>query len=364
MGLKKFIIEPDIRKAETLPAEFYRSDEVFEIIKEKVFKNSWQLVTDLDKVKLPGSVFPYTFLEGIINEPLLITRDMDNNLHNLSNVCTHRGNLLIENAGVVNNLRCRYHGRKFEFNGDFKSMPECQDAINFPRPEDNLSKVPFKIWNKFIFASLFPKYSHEEIFKPINERLDGVIIPEMFQEPLRSKEYIVKCNWALYVDNYLEGFHIPYVHNSLNEVIDYGSYTTELFGHCNLQIAIAKPGGECFRMHEISPDYGNEIAAYYWWVFPNLMLNYYPWGLSINIVKPLTKELTKVSYLTYISDSTKIEKGAGSGLDKVEQEDEAIVEMVQRGMQSSFYKTGRYSPSREKGVHHFHRLLTAYLNDV
>ena len=182
-------------------------------------------------------------------------------------------------------------------------------------------------------------------------------------EPTRSRDYLVKCNWALYVENYLEGFHIPYVHSSLNEVIDYGAYTDELYDYCCLQLGIAKPGEECFTLSEISPDYGSEIAAYYWWVFPNLMLNYYPWGLSINIVRPLAQDLTKVSFITYVSDHSKLDKGAGSGLDRVEREDEAIVEMVQRGMQSSFYSRGRYSPKRERGVHHFHRLLTEFLNN-
>nr|HMQ81201.1 SRPBCC family protein [Ignavibacteria bacterium] len=142
-----------------------------------------------------------------------------------------------------------------------------------------------------------------------------------------------------------------------------GAYTDELYDYCSLQLGIAKQGEVCFTLSEISPDYGNEIAAYYWWVFPNLMLNYYPWGLSVNIVKPLAEDLTKVSFITYVCDHTRLDKGAGSGLDRVEREDEAIVEMVQKGMQSSFYSRGRYSPKRERGVHHFHRLLTEFLNN-
>lgn len=361
--MKKILIDPDIRKAETLPAEFYRSDDIYELAKSKIFKRSWHLACDCDAVKIPGAVYPFTLLDGYLNEPLLLTRDHDDNLHCLSNVCTHRGNILVENPDVLKIMQCRYHGRRFELNGCFRSMPECEDAQNFPRPEDNLSKVPFEKWNRFIFTSIDPVKPLGSFMNIIDDRLDGVTIGEMTHEPTRSRDYLVKCNWALYVENYLEGFHIPYVHSSLNEVIDYGSYRTELFDYCNLQVGIAKPGEECFRMHEISPDYGNEIAAYYWWVFPNMMLNYYPWGLSINIIKPLAKDLTKVSFITYVSDHSKHDKGAGSGLDRVEREDEAIVEMVQRGMQSSFYSRGRYSPKRETGVHHFHRLLAEFLNN-
>jgi choline monooxygenase len=112
-----------------------------------------------------------------------------------------------------------------------------------------------------------------------------------------------------------------------------------------------------FDLPRSSPDHGLDVAAYYYWLFPNLMLNFYPWGLSINVVKPLATDRTKISYLAYVWDESRIAEGAGADLDRVEREDEAIVEAVQRGVRSRFYDRGRYSPSRETGVHHFHRLL-------
>jgi choline monooxygenase len=359
----KYLIDPDIKKASTLPSEFYRSEDVYQAAKEKIFTKCWHFIGDTDLVKIPGSVYPFTILEGYVDEPLILTRDSEDKIHCLSNVCTHRGNILIENPDNLRVMQCRYHGRRFDLNGCFKSMPECEDAENFPTEKDNLSKVPFEIWDKFTFVSVNPVASLNAFLKVIADRLIGVKTGELMYEPSRSRDYLVKCNWALYVDNYLEGFHIPYVHSGLNEKVDYGSYTNELYEYCNLQLAFSKPGEECFKLHETSPDYGNEVAAYYWWIFPNLMLNYYPWGLSINIVKPLAKDLTKVSFITYVSDPSKFDRGAGSGLDRVEREDEAIVEMVQKGVQSRFYDRGRYSPKREKGVHHFHSLLAKFLNE-
>ena len=110
-------------------------------------------------------------------------------------------------------------------------------------------------------------------------------------------------------------------------------------------------------------DYGKNVAAYYYWVFPNMMFNFYPWGLSINIVKPIHLNKTKVSFITYVYDESKINTGAGALLDKVEREDEFVVEGVHKGLQSKFYTSGRFSPTREKGVHHFHGLLAKYLNN-
>ena len=95
----------------------------------------------------------------------------------------------------------------------------------------------------------------------------------------RSRDYVINANWALYVENYLEGFHIPFVHAGLNQVVDYGSYASELHRYSNLQLAEAREGEIAFNLPVGSHDHGRRIAAYYWWVFPNLMFNFYPWGL-------------------------------------------------------------------------------------
>jgi len=169
----------------------------------------------------------------------------------------------------------------------------------------------------------------------------------MQPDATRSHDYEVHAHWALYVENYLEGFHIPYVHAALNTVVDYGSYETRVHRYSNVQLAQAKDG---------TP------AAQYWWVFPNLMLNFYPWGLSLNLVQPLALDRTRVQFRSFVWDASKLETGAGAGLDRVEAEDEAVVQAVQRGVRSRLYNRGRYSPTRERGVHHFHRLLVEFLN--
>lgn len=177
-----------------------------------------------------------------------------------------------------------------------------------------------------------------------------------------SKTFTINAHWALYCENYLEGFHIPFVHANLNSIIDFGEYATELFfPYSSLQIGIGKNKSDCFEIPPSSPDYGKNIAAYYFWIFPNMMFNFYPWGLSVNVVQPIAANKSRILFYSYIYDESKLEKGAGAGLDKVEMEDEEIVENVQRGIQSRFYKHGRYSVKREQGTHHFHRILSGFL---
>ena len=88
------------------------------------------------------------------------------------------------------------------------------------------------------------------------------------------------------------------------------------------------------------------------------MLNFYPWGLSVNLVIPLSVNRTKIIYHGYVGDPLMLGRGAGSNLDKVEAEDQEIVEATQSGVKSESYDRGRYSPTMETGIHHFHRILT------
>src|SRR6476646_1762801 len=148
-----FEIDPDIRKAHTPPARFYTDPVIFDTLKRTAFAQSWQLLADADVVKAPGNVCPAPYLEGAIDEPLLLTRDYDDRVHCLANVCTHRGNLVCEGAGTERQLRCRYHGRRFELSGKFVSMPEFEGVVGFPSSADNLPRVPVATWARFFFAS-------------------------------------------------------------------------------------------------------------------------------------------------------------------------------------------------------------------
>jgi choline monooxygenase len=357
-----FTIDPDITRASTPPARVYSDADVYARARDLVFAPSWQLVADAASVRVPGQVFPFTMLEGCLDEPLLLTRDRGDLVHALSNVCTHRGNLVCEQGGIESGLRCRYHGRRFALDGSFQSMPEFEGVVGFPAEADSLPRVPLAHWGPLWFASLRPAVTFDDWIGPVRERVGWMPLADFRLDPTRSRDYLVAANWAVYCENYLEGFHIPYVHAGLERSIDYGSYTTELYQWSSLQLGPARGGELAFDLPRTSPDFGRPVAAYYFWLYPNLMFNFYPWGLSINVVKPLAVDRTRVSFLCYVGDADKLDRGAGSELDRIEREDEAIVEAVQKGVRSRLYDRGRYSPSREQGTHHFHRLLATALS--
>jgi choline monooxygenase len=305
-----------------------------------------------------GWVTPVNLLQDYIHEPLILCRDKSETINCLSNVCTHRGNLIVEKPCKLNDLRCKYHGRRFHLDGKFQSMPEFREVQNFPSKDDDLTKLPLFQWGKLLFTSLNPAQPAEKFFGEMMNRMKWLPLQQYMFHPEHSRDYIINANWALYCENYLEGFHIPFVHAGLNSVIDYGNYTTELYPFACLQLGIAKENDDfIFDLPRDSPDYGKRIAGYYFWVYPNMMFNFYPWGLSINIVQPLDVARTRVSFLSYVLDENKLRQGAGANLHQVEMEDEDIVQNVQKGIRSRFYKHGRYSVKRETGTHHFHRLL-------
>lgn len=359
--MKKLDIQSDIRKAATLPAWFYRDSQAFETVKEKIFARSWHYVADATVVEAPTVQYPFTLLPGVMDEPLLLTRDGKERLHCLSNVCTHRGKIIVEEPGKGRLLRCGYHGRCFGLDGAFRSMPSFDAVENFPAPEDDLTALSVKEWLGMIFISLEPEVAFEEMIRPIEERLGWMPFDTLQFSEEGTQDYYVDANWALYCDNYLEGFHIPFVHPALNQAITSGSYGYELFPYCSLQLGLAEEGEPCHDIPEGWPDYGKRIYAYYYFVFPNLMLNFYPWGLSLNVVEPLSHNKTRVRFRTYYFAGAPANRQVNR-IDQTELEDEEVVESVQLGLQSRFYKKGRFSPKEEPAVHHFHRLVADYFN--
>lgn len=356
-----FSIDARIARAKTLHTDFYTNPSYFEAAKERIFAPSWQFIGDTDSVPTPHSVYPFTLLPHFLDEPLVLTNNTDTEIHCLSNVCTHRGNLVATAPCVVKQLRCGYHGRKFALDGAFVSMPEFQEVENFPCEADDLAQIPLLQWGKLLFANLEPHLSEADFFGDMQARMNWFPMEDLVFRADLSQDYEVNAHWALYCENYLEGFHIPFVHAELNAVLDFGNYTTEIFKYSNLQLGIGNEGDICFDLPPSSPDFGKNVAAYYWWVFPNMMFNFYPWGLSFNLVQPISPTKTKVSFLVYVSDESKLGQGAGSGLDTVELEDEAVVEQVQLGIRSRFYQHGRYSVRHEKGTHHFHGLIADFM---
>ncbi len=352
-----FDVDEDIRVAKTIPSEFYHSKDIFRNLKS-MFNKSWQFVGNADLLET-YNVSPGIILDGMLDEPYILTKDRGR-VRCLSNVCTHRGNIVCKEACDTKTLVCGYHGRQFSVNGKLKFMPEFDDVKTYPEASDNLPEIELGFWENMMFIINDKKCELSELTEPMTDRMRWLPMNEFRFKPELSRSYEVDANWALYCDNYLEGFHIPHVHKGLNKELDYDEYYTETVENVVIQIGIGKENETTFDLPDDHHDQGKDIAAYYFFLFPNMMFNFYPWGLSVNIVEPLKPARTRIRYLTYVWKEELQGEGAGGDLDKVELEDDEIVEAVQKGVMSQAYDRGRYSPARETGVHHFHLLLQKF----
>lgn len=360
-GLPHFEVDADVRAARTLPPSFYLDSGVFAAVRDQVFARSWQWLGPTDEVAAHGSMAPRTLLPGLLDEPLLLARDAQGALRCLSNVCTHRGAVMVAQACQAETIRCPYHGRRFGLDGCLRHAPGFEGALDFPSAADDLPQVPWGLWQGHAFASLKPALPLNTLLAEMAQRLPWLPVHAFRADESRSRSFEFEAHWALYVENYLEGLHISFVHPALNQTLQLADYRYELGTASVLQLAGAQAGETAFELPPSSPEHGQRIAAYYWWLFPNLMLNFYPWGLSVNVVQPLSPTRTRVIFRAFVADPALLGRGAGGALDPVEMEDETIVQSVQQGIRSRLYAPGRYAPQHEAGVHHFHRLLCAAL---
>ncbi len=340
-------VDTDIGRARTPDARFYLDDAVFAAVRERVFARSWQWLGALHDVADSGSLAPRVLCPGLLDEPLLLARGGGGTLRCLPNVCTHRGHLLVDAPCRRDSIRCPYHSRRFDLQGRMTFAPGFEDAPDFPGEHDHLRALPFATFGGHGFASiqraLMP---FEDWLAPVRRHLPQLALETFVHDASRDRAFTFDANWALYIENYLEGLHIPFLHPGLMRALDWRRYRYEQHAWGNLQLGLDDQGG---------------IAAHYFWLFPNLMLNIYPWGLSLNQVLPLAPRRTRVLFRSYVARPDLLEQGAGAALDAVEMEDEAAVQSVQRGIGSRAYRSGRYCPQHERGVHQFHCLLAQAL---
>ena len=348
----KISINKDITQAELITPEFYTRTKYFKKVKNKIFAKSLQFIIHQDN--LENNVNPFIFLEDFLNEPYLLIRGKS--LKVLSNICTHRANLLCHKVSNNKNIQCNYHGRTFDLDGNLKNPPGFEGVKNFPTEKDNLKNIPYKSWNDFIFTSIKSPINIDGVFKDIDSRLAYYPFQKLCYDSNQSNTYTINAHWALYCENYLEGFHVPFIHKGLNEDINYNNYKTEILDHGVLQYAINKTAS---NPKQILTD---NMYAYYYWIFPNMMFNFYNWGLSINIIEPINKKKTRIRFLSFPIKGLSPPNNNFSDLDTIEREDQKVVLSVQKGISSFNYNRGRYSAKHEKGLHYFHQLISRYLD--
>jgi len=347
-------IAENVARAHTIPARFYFDAELFAEERKRIFSRCWQVVGHGDQVKNPGDFFTCE-LQG---EPLLLVRGARRELRGFYNVCRHRAGPPAEGCGNRKLFRCGYHGWTYGLDGALISAPEFEGVEDFR--SEPFALVPLRVeeGSNLIFVNLDANaaplmQSLGELPRQV-ERF-GFSSMQLFER----RTYDMKCNWKTYVDNYLEGYHLPSVHPGLNRELDYNAYTVETYaGHVRQFSPIrgAKAGDATPRRYQEARE---DLTTDYFWIFPNWMLNCYPDNVSLNIVLPLDVERTLAIFEWYLPEEklgSQAARDSVSFSDEIQIEDVKICETVQRNLHSRSYDRGRYSVKQERGVHAFHRM--------
>lgn len=344
-GVKAAMVDDDlkIRKLEsafTAPADWYQASRNTQDI-PTVIAPSWQFIGHHSQLSQQGDLMTTCF--G--NHPLLAVNDGEQ-VRGFYNVCQHRAGPLADGPGRCRGvLQCRYHGWRYHLDGRLAGTSEFAQAEDFHPDEIRLKPVALRQWRGLWFASVSdiePTWALAELEKMIPQTTLANL------SAANTQNYVVNANWKTYIDNYLEGYHLPFVHPGLSRQLRYREYVSQLTDHCSLQHSPFSWDGQSQDGH-----------AWYAFIYPNTMLNILPGRLQINRVYPLTENRCEVSFDYYYSAevSAALRQQDQADADQTQQEDIAICEQVQRGLNSPAYTRGRLSPKRESALHHFHNLL-------
>jgi choline monooxygenase len=358
--LKPSLVDPDIARAWTLPAQLYFDGGTAAEERDRIFCRAWQVVGHRDQVAHPGDYFT----TQLLGEPLLLVRGSDRRLRGFYNVCRHRAGPPAQGCGSRKLFRCAYHGWTYNLDGSLNHATEIDGVEGFRAEDFALAPVRCEEWFNLVFVNLDPDA------RPLSESLGELPrqaerFPFQTMKLFERRTYDMKCNWKTYVDNYLEGYHLPTVHPGLNRELDFNAYTVEPYvSHVRQWSPIrgAQPGDAEPRRYQHAR---TDLTTDYFWAFPNWMLNCYPDNVSLNIVLPIEPERSLAIFEWYLPEQDLGSTAAKASVrfsDEIQMEDVAICEAVQKNLRSRSYERGRYSVKQEKGVHAFHRMYAATMS--
>jgi choline monooxygenase len=353
--------QPDVPLAEasTIPAAWYLDTRIFDLERRTVFATAWQLAGRADQVRLPGQYISF----DLAGEPIIVVRGSDNIVRGFFNVCRHHAAAVLTTPeGSAETLRCPYHGWTYSLEGALKGTPDFSGVCNFDRSSNGLVPADCGSWENWVFVRV---------------QRDGRSLDDFLGHDLRSqiealelrrfswvgrRSYMLDCNWKVFVDNYLDGgYHVPHVHKGLDSVLDYSSYSVETGVRSCLQSSPLVSAGADERTGAVRKG----DRAFYYWIYPNFMINCYGDAMDTNLVVPRAVDKTEVVFDFYFADvSERSRESNVASIDisgQIQDEDETICASVQRGLASRAYESGRLSVRREAGEHLFHRLLHADL---
>jgi choline monooxygenase len=346
-----------VETAFTLPSTLYTHPEAISLERERIFRKQWQLAGHVSQLDANGGALR---LE-IAGNPLIIVRDGEL-IRGFHDVCKHRGGPLCIKKGTRSVIQCEYHGWTYRMDGSLRGVPQFDRVDLFEKRDFGLEPIAVEVWNGLILVHLDPSAdSAVPMIDAIASRISPIDIASMRFHS--SASYDIACDWKVYIDNFLEGYHIPIVHPDLARLLDYSRYVTECDDLYSLQFSPFADAGPD------NPYHAEDGRAFYYFIYPNFMLNILPNRMQLNRVDPAGTGRCVVHFDYFYTDPEQAEASGMAADDRryseqIQQEDIEICEAVQRRLGSDAYHRGRFSVRREEGVWHFQEKVKASLRST
>jgi choline monooxygenase len=376
-----------VSSALTLIPDAYTSDEFFALERERVFGAGWVAVGCTDQLREPGDVL----VADVAGRSIFVVRTRAGELRAFYNVCRHRGTRLLgeDETKVRRWIRCPYHSWAYDYEGvcigtpmfDDSHIPEDQRAAfdmgeraAFDRGQYGLLRVAVDAWGPLVFVNLaddpLPLAVH---LGDLPERSAGYRLSEW--TVARVGHYEIAANYKLVAENFMEYYHLPWVHPGLVKVSPIeahyrwqgpGMYS----GFCTTPIAPDNEnGGWGAGLSAISdlPEVDAHSARFVW-VFPNVAVNILPNHVFIIHAQPVGPRFTRET--TYLlvhpeavehADVDAAVDQLASFWDEVNREDIDIVERVQQGLDTTPFPGGPLCYRFEEPLHRFQNMVIDHM---
>jgi phenylpropionate dioxygenase-like ring-hydroxylating dioxygenase large terminal subunit len=374
MNRDRFVVGADCATAEGLPPHAFTDPAFAALEQQTLFARAWRFVPRRTAAELADDARP---LDAILSRrgarvplalggrPVYLQRDWDGGLHCFPNVCTHAWHALVEGIGRERFAVCPQHGREFDCHGRMTKHPGFQGVPDFPRDADHLRDLPVEQLGPFLFACLGdPAHPAGDLLGPVRDALAPGALDALQRRPQEGEVRSVPGNWKHHAWNYMDKFHIAFIHRApggLADAIRMAEYTTELPGPVALQWVWAKDpahGIDPSRLAARFQHATDRVFALWFLLFPNVTLNFYQWGCSVNLYEPVPEApgTTRFHWYHWVWDESAYERRESVFLNsQVDAEDVDAMAQVLRGTASGFAGRPRFAPGEEAGPHWFHR---------
>ncbi|GJL95873.1 MAG: hypothetical protein DHS20C05_22780 [Hyphococcus sp.] len=312
----------------------------YERERDAIFKKSWRLVGHENMAPNSGDYFS----DSLAGVPIVVVRQEDGTLKGHHNICRHRaGPLVADSKGHCGKeLTCKYHGWRYALDGRLKSARDFGAVEGFDPRDYVLTPVTIGTWRGFVFATLNerPAPIADEMQAVGEDWPDQTVAPFAFQ-----RSHNIACNWKTYVENYLEGYHVPDVHPGLDKEVDSSAYRVEM--------------KDATAVHYAPPLSKDAVYSGYWgWVWPWVGVNVYQYGVMMERITPISVCETRLDYLYFFDPDRHDELNAMIAMsDEVTNEDKMICEHVAKNLNAGTYQPGPLSLKHENAVLWFHDRL-------